>query len=71
MPKGQGLGATLFRKLIEIARDEGLSRLSAEMLPDNLAMRRIADKLGFRTARAPISSSLTALLESVRRCWSP
>ena len=61
--QGQGLGTMLFHKLIEIARDEGLSRLSAEMLPDNFAMRRIADKLGFRTAPAPISSSVTAVLD--------
>jgi acetyltransferase len=61
--QGQGLGTMLFRKLIEIARDERLSRVSLEMLPDNFGMRRIADKLGFRTSPAPISSSLTALLD--------
>jgi acetyltransferase len=61
--QGQGLGTELFRKLIEIARHEGLSRVSAEMLPDNFAMRRIADQLGFRTATAPISSTVTALLD--------
>jgi acetyltransferase len=61
--QGQGLGTKLFRKLIEIARHEGLSRVSAEMLPDNFAMRRIADKLGFSTSPAPISSSATALLD--------
>jgi acetyltransferase len=61
--QGQGLGTNLFRKLIEIARHEGLSRVSAEMLPDNFAMRRIGDKLGFRTDPALISSSVTALLD--------
>jgi acetyltransferase len=61
--QGQGLGTMLFRKLIEIARDERLSRVSLEMLPDNFGMRRIADQLGFRTSPAPISSSLTALLD--------
>jgi acetyltransferase len=61
--QGQGLGTKLFRKLIQIARDEGLGRVSAEMLPDNFAMRRIADKLGFCTTPAPISSSVTAFLD--------
>jgi len=61
--QGQGLGTKLFHKLIQIAKDEGLGRVSAEMLPDNFAMRRIADKLGFRTAPAPIFSSLTAFLD--------
>ena len=61
--RGQGLGTKLFRKLIEIARHEGLSRVSAEMLSENFAMRRLADKLGLRTAPGPISSSVTALLD--------
>jgi acetyltransferase len=61
--QGQGLGTKLFRKLIQIAKDEGLGRVSAEMLPDNFAMRRIADKLGFRTTPGPISSSVTAFLD--------
>lgn len=61
--QGQGLGTKLFRKLIQIAKDEGLGRVSAEMLPDNFAMRRIADKLGFRTTPPPISSSVTAFLD--------
>jgi acetyltransferase len=61
--QGQGLGTNLFRKLIQIAKDEGLGRVSAEMLYDNFAMRRIADKLGFCTAPAPISSSVTAFLD--------
>jgi acetyltransferase len=61
--QGQGLGTKLFRKLIQIAKDEGLGRVSAEMLPDNFAMRRIADKLGFRTTPGPSSSSVTAFLD--------
>jgi acetyltransferase len=61
--QNQGLGTKLFRKLIQIAKDEGLGRVSAEMLPDNFAMLRIADKLGFRTTPAPISSSVTAFLD--------
>lgn len=61
--QGQGLGTKLFRKLIQIAKDEGLGRVSAEMLPDNFAMRRIADKLGFRTTPTPISSFATAFLD--------
>jgi acetyltransferase len=61
--QGQGLGTKLFHKLIQIARDEGLGRVSVEMLPDNFAMRRIADKLGFCTTPASISSSVTAFLD--------
>ena len=61
--QGQGLGTELFRKLIRIAKDEGLSRLSAEMLYDNLAMQRVAGKLGFRSTPAPMSPSVTSVLD--------
>jgi acetyltransferase len=44
----QGLGTELFRRVIQIARDEKLARVDAEILPDNLAMKKIAGKLGFR-----------------------
>jgi acetyltransferase len=61
--QGHGLGTKLFRKIIQVAKCEGLGRVSAEMLPGNFAMRRIADKLGFRTTPGPISTSLTAFLD--------
>ncbi|MGO9126235.1 MAG: bifunctional acetate--CoA ligase family protein/GNAT family N-acetyltransferase [Terriglobales bacterium] len=60
--QGQGLGTELFRRLIEIARDEKLTRVSAEILTDNLAMRRIAARLGFRTSPG-LDSSVKALLD--------
>ena len=43
-----GLGNELLRRVIQIARDEKLSRVSAEMLPDNIAMQIITKRLGFR-----------------------
>jgi acetyltransferase len=61
--QGQGLGTELFRRLIQIARDERLTRVSAEMLADNLAMRRIGRRLGFRRISSPIPSSVTAILD--------
>jgi acetyltransferase len=59
----KGLGTQLFRRLIQIAKDERLSRLSAEILRDNLAMLGIAKKLGFRISTAPNFPSVTALLD--------
>jgi len=61
--QGQGLGTELFRRLIQIARDEHLAQVTAEILTDNLPMRRITKMLGFRTAPAQTSSSVTALLD--------
>jgi acetyltransferase len=42
-----GLGHELVRRVVEIARDEKLRRVSAEILPDNLAMQVIMKHLGF------------------------
>jgi RimJ/RimL family protein N-acetyltransferase len=38
----------LTRHLVAIAREAGLTELTAEVLPDNTAMRRVFDKWGFR-----------------------
>src|SRR5207245_2139197 len=42
-----GLGTELVRRLIEIARAEGVARLKAEILSENTGMQRIFRKLGF------------------------
>ncbi|MDP9373573.1 MAG: bifunctional acetate--CoA ligase family protein/GNAT family N-acetyltransferase, partial [Chloroflexota bacterium] len=44
----QGLGTELLRRLLRIGRDEGLRRITAEILPENSGMQRVAEKLGFR-----------------------
>jgi acetyltransferase len=58
----QGLGTELFRRVIQIARDEKLDRVDAEILPDNLAMKKIARKLGFRSQAAGDPTSIRAVL---------
>jgi acetyltransferase len=45
----RGLGGELLRRIIEFARDEKISRVYAEMLPDNRGMQAIIKRLGFRT----------------------
>ena len=42
-----GLGTRLIQSLVDIARQEGLERLSAVMLGENLRMRHVCEKLGF------------------------
>jgi acetyltransferase len=44
----QGLGTELLRRLVEVARAEGLRRLSAETLPDNIGIQATGRKAGFR-----------------------
>jgi acetyltransferase len=43
----QGLGSELLRRLIAIGRDEGLRRITAEMLFENRGMQRVAAREGF------------------------
>jgi acetyltransferase len=38
--------------LLQIARDEKLNRVTANILPDNLEMQRVCEKLGFRLERS-------------------
>lgn len=46
--QGRGVGGLLMRHLIAIARESGLKELTAEVLPENTAMRRVFDKFGFK-----------------------
>ena len=47
----QGLGTELLRRLVQIAGDEKLDLITADILTDNMAMQRISEKLGFRCDR--------------------
>jgi len=49
----QGLGAHLMRHLVGIARDAGLTELTAEVLPENTAMRKVFGRFGFRPGPRP------------------
>ena len=61
--QNQGLGMELFRRVIQVARDEKLSRIYAEILPDNFAMKKIAKKLGFRSRMGEDPTSTRAALD--------
>jgi len=58
-----GLGNELLRRVIQIARDEKLSRVSAEMLTDNMAMQIIMKHLGFVVRASDDLTSLRAALD--------
>jgi acetyltransferase len=45
---GRGLGKEMMRRLVEIARQERLSRIEALITPDNEVMKHICGELGFR-----------------------
>lgn len=44
----KGLGTELYRRLIEVARQEKLKKLISNMLPENREMRALCVKLGFK-----------------------
>ena len=44
--QGQGIGGALMRHLAVIAREAGLKKLTAEVLPDNISMLKIFEKSG-------------------------
>lgn len=44
---GRGLGTELLARLIDIARDEHLSAILADILPENYPMQHVCEKLGF------------------------
>jgi acetyltransferase len=58
-----GLGNELLRRVVQIARDEKLSRVSAEMLTDNIAMQVIMKHLGFRVRTSDDLTSVRAFLD--------
>jgi RimJ/RimL family protein N-acetyltransferase len=50
--QGQRIGALLTKHLTGLARAAGLKELVADVLPENMAMRKVLGKFGFRTARS-------------------
>ena len=49
--QGRGLGTELLSRLLQIARNEGVERVTAYMLTENRGMINISKKLGFRLER--------------------
>ena len=46
--QGRGIGTELLRQLIQLARDQRITQIRAEMLRDNISMQRVLKKFGFR-----------------------
>ena len=58
-----GLGHELLRRVVQVARDEKIALVSAEMLPDNVAMRAVFKRLGFQIRPDEDLTSLRATLD--------
>ncbi len=57
-----GLGTELVRRLIEVARSEGLEEIVANILPENLGMRALADRFGFKIRESDDPGTVVAVL---------
>jgi len=60
--QGRGLGSELLRRLVAIARQEGLHSLRCEMLASNVAMQRLCERTGFRMLPASGQDIVQAVL---------
>jgi len=58
--QGQGIGKALVENIIEAAKAEGLTKLTAELLADNKPMRTLLEKNGFRSRLALDGQTLLA-----------
>jgi acetyltransferase len=58
-----GLGTELVRRLVAIGREEKIRRITADMLPDNYAMQKICERLGFRLEHVPEDDVVRAEIE--------
>lgn len=58
-----GLGLRLLSTVVQVARDEKLSRVSSEMLRDNVGMQILSKRLGFGLRTHSDGQSVAASLE--------
>jgi acetyltransferase len=61
--QGSGMGTELLRRLVQIGREEKLSRIVGDVLPDNRDMLRVCEKLGFKRNYSLESGVVKAELE--------
>jgi acetyltransferase len=45
--QSRGLGTELLQRLLQVGRDERLKQINADILPENIAMQRVCEKVGF------------------------
>ena len=61
----QGLGTELLNRLIDVGRKEGVKVITADILAENSAMQKVAEKAGFKLTRDLGEPVVSARLEVV------
>ncbi len=51
--QGKGLGTELVNRLVEVGKQEKLAKIVGDVLQDNVVMRRVCEKLGFKLQGVP------------------
>ena len=59
---GQGLASTLFKHLLQIGREQGISRFEADVLPGNRKMLRVFERTGLPVVTKPSSDCIHVTL---------
>lgn len=63
---GAGLGSALMGRLLQEARSAGLARMQGDVLRDNAAMLRLAERFGFRIGGHPDGAWLARVTLDLR-----
>jgi acetyltransferase len=58
--QGRGLGRELLSRALMVGADEKLTKLTADILPDNTNIMRICEKLGFTLKPSPDNEVMQA-----------
>jgi len=61
--QGRGLGSMLLSLVVRVGRDEHLSSVTGEILPDNAAMKSVARRVGFKLHQVPGEGVIRAVME--------
>ncbi|NOX54123.1 MAG: GNAT family N-acetyltransferase, partial [Planctomycetes bacterium] len=63
----QGLGTRMLDLLVQYGEREGLTHISADILPENIGMRRVAEKVGFQLRRSLDAPEIRASIDLPRK----
>ena len=61
--QGLGIGSLLFRHLVAIARDSGITQFEADVLPSNEAMLKVFSRSGIPVTRTVTRESVQVLMD--------
>ena len=69
--QGLGIASRIFKHLVAIARDSGITRFEAEVLPSNEAMFKVFARSGIPLMRTVTRDSVHVLMELTREVRNP